>query len=93
MNNLRNHGLEDILIAVVDGLKGFSEAINAAYPETTVQTCIVHLVRQSLNFCGWKNRKAVAKHLKQIYQATHDRINGAKNIHPSHPHGGALDKG
>jgi transposase-like protein len=53
----------------------------------------VHLVRQSLNFCGWKNRKAVAKHLKQIYQATHDRINGAKNIHPSHPHGGALDKG
>lgn len=73
MNNLRNRGLEDILIAVVDGLKGFPEAINAAYPETTVQTCIVHLVRQSLNFCGWKDRKIVAKDLKQIYQATDDR--------------------
>jgi transposase-like protein len=73
MNNLRDRGLEDILIAVVDGLKGFPEAINAAYPETTVQTCIVHLVRQSLNFCGWKDRKAVATDLKQIYQATDDQ--------------------
>jgi transposase-like protein len=72
MNNLRNRGLEDILIAVVDGLKGFPEAINAAYPDTTVQTCIVHLVRQSLNFCGWKDRKPVAKDLKKIYQATDD---------------------
>ena len=72
MNNLRNRGLEDILIAVVDGLKGLPEAINAAYPETTVQTCIVHLVRQSLNFCGWKDRKIVASDLKQIYQAVDD---------------------
>ncbi len=72
MNNLRNRGLEDILIAVVDGLKGFPEAINAAYPDTTVQTCIVHLVRQSLNFCVWKDRKVVAKDLKRIYQATDD---------------------
>ena len=72
MNNLRNRGLEDILIAVVDGLKGFPEAINAAYPETTVQTCIVHLVRQSLNFCGWKDRKVVAKDLRRIYQAVSD---------------------
>ena len=77
----------------VKGAEQFRDRSNAAYPEATVQSCIVHLVRQSLNFCGWKNRKAVAKHLKQIYQATHDRINGAKNIHPSHPHGGALDKG
>jgi putative transposase len=53
MNNLKNRGLEDILIAVVDGLKGFPDAINAAFPDTTVQTCIVHLVRHSLNFCGW----------------------------------------
>ena len=52
MNNLRNRGVEDILIAVVDGLKGFPDAINAAFPDTTVQTCIVHLVRHSLNFCG-----------------------------------------
>ena len=72
MNNLRNRGLEDILIAVVDGLKGFPEAINAAYPDTTVQTCIVHLVRHSLNFCAWKDRKVVAKDLKRIYQATDD---------------------
>ena len=73
MNNLKNRGLEDILIAVVDGLKGFPEAINAAYPDTTVQTCIVHLVRHSLNFCGWKDRKEVAKDLRQIYQATDDK--------------------
>jgi len=72
MNNLRNRGVEDILIAVVDGLKGFPDAINAAFPEATVQTCIVHLVRHSLNFCGWKDRKTVAKDLKRIYQATDD---------------------
>ena len=72
MNNLKNRGLEDILIAVVDGLKGFPDAINAAFPDTTVQTCIVHLVRHSLNFCGWKDRKAVAKNLKRIYQAVND---------------------
>jgi len=72
MNNLKNRGLEDILIAVVDGLKGFPDAINAAYPDTTVQTCIVHLVRHSLNFCGWKNRKEVAKSLKHIYRAVDD---------------------
>ena len=73
MNNLRNRGVEDILIAVVDGLKGFPDAINAAFPDTTVQTCIVHLVRHSLNFCGWKDRKAVAKDVKRIYQATDDK--------------------
>jgi putative transposase len=72
MNDLRNCGVEDILIAVVDGLKGFPDAINAAFPETTVQTCIVHLVRHSLNFCGWKDRKNVAKDLKRIYQAIDD---------------------
>jgi putative transposase len=72
MNNLRNRGVEDILIAVVDGLKGFPDAINAAFPDTTVQTCIVHLVRHSLNFGGWKDRKNVAKDLKRVYQATDD---------------------
>jgi len=72
MNNLKNWGLEDILIAVVDGLKGFPDAINAAFPDTPVQTCIVHLVRHSLNFCGRKDRKAVAKSLKRIYQAVDD---------------------
>lgn len=73
MNNLRNRGVEDILIAVVKGLKGFPDAINAAFPETTVQTCIVHLVRHSLSFCGWKDRKNVAKDLKRVYQATDDK--------------------
>jgi putative transposase len=72
MNNLRNGGVEDILIAVVDGLKGFPDAINAAFPDTTVQTCIVHLMRYSLNFCGWKDRKAVAKDLRRVYQAVDD---------------------
>ena len=59
-----------MLIAVVDGLKGFPEAITAAFPQATVQTCIVHLVRHSLNFCAWKDRKAVAADLRRIYQAS-----------------------
>jgi transposase-like protein len=58
MNELRNRGVQDILIAVGDGLKGFPEAITAAFPETTVQTCIVHLIRHSMNFCSWKDLKA-----------------------------------
>ena len=69
MNELRNRGVEDILIAVVDGLKGFPEAITTVFPETVVQTCIVHLTRFSLSMCGWKERKAVAEELKKIYQA------------------------
>jgi putative transposase len=69
MNELRNRGLQDILIAVVDGLKGFPEAITAAFPEATVQTCIVHLVRHSLNFCSWKDRKAIAARLREVYGA------------------------
>lgn len=64
MNNLRNRGVEDILITVVNGPKGV--------PETTVQTCIVRLVGHSLNFCGWKDRKTLAKDLRRIYQATDD---------------------
>ena len=69
MTELRNRGVQDILIAVVDGLKGFPEAITAAFPETTVQTCVVHLVRHSLNFCSWKDRKAVAAKLREVYVA------------------------
>lgn len=69
MNELKNRGVQDILIAVVDGLKGFPEAITAAFPEAMVQTCIVHLVRHSLNFCSWKDRKVVAADLRRIYQA------------------------
>ena len=69
MNELKNRGLDDILIAVVDGLKGFPEAINAVYPQCLVQTCIVHLVRYSLNFCSFKDKKQVAADLKTVYSA------------------------
>jgi putative transposase len=69
LNELRNRGVEDMLIAVVDGLKGFPEAIEAIYPRTSVQTCIVHLVRYSLSYCNWRDRKMVAGELKGIYRA------------------------
>ena len=69
MNELRNRGVEDILIAVVDGLKGFPAAIEAVFPQTQVQTCIVHLIRHSLSFVTWQDRKAVVAALKPIYQA------------------------
>jgi putative transposase len=69
MTELRNRGTQDILIAVVDGLKGFPEAITSVFPKTVVQTCIVHLIRYSMHFASWKDRKAVAAALKPIYQA------------------------
>jgi putative transposase len=69
MNELRTRGVNDILIAVVDGLKGFPDAINAAFPQTQVQTCIVHLMRNSLSFVSWADRKQVVAALKPIYQA------------------------
>lgn len=70
MNELRNRGTEDILLAVVDGLKGFPEAITAVFPDAIVQTCIVHLLRNSMDFASWKDRKALAAELKGIYRAT-----------------------
>jgi putative transposase len=69
LNDLRNRGVQDILIAVVDGLKGFPQAIEAAFPETQVQTCIVHLLRHSMSFASYKDRKAVAAALKAVYTA------------------------
>jgi putative transposase len=69
MNELKNRGVEDILLAVVDGLKGFPDAINAAFPDTVVQTCIVHLLRNSMDFVSWKDRKGLAGALKEIYRA------------------------
>ena len=69
MNELKGRGISDILIAVVDGLKGFPEAINAVFPLTVVQTCIVHLIRHSLDFAAWKDRKPVAQALKTVYRA------------------------
>jgi putative transposase len=69
MNELRNRGVEDVLLAVVDGLKGFPEAILAVFPEATIQTCIVHLLRHSLDFVSYKDRRTVAAALKDIYRA------------------------
>jgi putative transposase len=66
---LKNSGVEDILIACVDGLKGFPEAIEATFPKAQVQLCIVHLIRNSLKFVGAKERKAVVGDLKAIYRA------------------------
>ena len=69
MTEIRNRGTHDVLIAVVDGLKGFPEAINAVFPDALVQTCIVHLIRYSMQFASWKERKAIAGALKPIYGA------------------------
>ena len=69
VNELRNRRVKDILIAVVDGLKGFPEAINAAFPQTLVQTCVVHLLRNALAYVSWQDRKQVVAALKPIYQA------------------------
>jgi putative transposase len=69
LNDLRRRGVCDVLIACVDGLKGFPEAITAVFPQATVQTCIVHLLRHSLDFVSWKDRKPVAAALKDVYRA------------------------
>lgn len=68
-NDLKTRGVEDILIAVTDGLKGMPEALEAVFPATTLQTCIVHLIRNSLGYAGWKDRKALAAALRPIYTA------------------------
>ena len=69
LTELKNRGLNDILIAFVDGLKGFPEAINSVYPQTHIQLCIIHMVRNSLKFVSWKDYKAVTSGLKAVYQA------------------------
>jgi len=74
LTELQNRGVEDILIACVDGLKGFPDAINTVYPETHVQLCIVHMIRNSLRFVSWKHYKAVTADLKLIYQADTEEI-------------------
>ncbi|MGF6857035.1 transposase-like protein [Paraburkholderia sp. CI3] len=72
-NELKTRGCQDILIAVVDGLKGLAEAIGAAYPRTAVQTCIVHLMRNSLEYGRYKDRKGVAAALRPIYAAASEQ--------------------
>jgi transposase-like protein len=68
-NDLKARGVQDILIAVADGLKGMPEALESAFPATTLQTCIVHLIRNSLDYANWKERKALATALRPIYAA------------------------
>jgi putative transposase len=69
LTELRNRGVKDIFIACVDGLKGFPQAIETVFPQAQVQLCIVHLVRASLNYVSWKERKQVAQELKTVYRA------------------------
>ena len=69
LTELQNRGLKDILIACVDGLKGFPDAINTVYPQTQIQLCIVHMVRNAMKYVPWKDYKAVAADLKKIYQS------------------------
>ncbi len=68
-NDLKTRGVADILIAVTDGLKGIGEALGAVFPATTLQTCIVHLIRNSLDFASWKDRKLLAAALRPVYTA------------------------
>ncbi len=68
-NDLKTRGTQDILIAVTDGLRGMEQALNAVFPSTTLQTCIVHLIRGSLDYASWKDRRAVAAALKPVYTA------------------------
>ena len=70
ITDIKNRGVQDIFIACVDGLKGFPDAINAVFPKAQIQLCIVHLLRRSLNYVPWQDRKAIAKDLKPIYTST-----------------------
>jgi len=70
LTELQHRGVEDILIACVDGLKGFPDAINSVYPDTHIQLCIVHMVRNSLKYVSWKDYKAVTADLKRVYRST-----------------------
>lgn len=78
VTELRNRGVKDIFIACVDGLKGFPEAIETVFPKTQVQLCLVHMVRNSLTYVSWKQRKEVADDLKTIYQAATVELAEAK---------------
>jgi putative transposase len=70
LTELKNRGVTDVLIACCDGLTGFADAIESVWPQATVQTCVVHLIRNSIKYCSWKDRKAVTRALRPIYQAS-----------------------
>ena len=74
LTELQNRGVQDVLIACVDGLKGFSEAINTVYPQTQVQLCIVHMVRYSLKFVPWKDKKKIASALNRFMIMFGERV-------------------
>ena len=100
-NDLKTRGVADILIAVTDGLKGMAEALGAVFPATTLQTCIVHLIRNSLDYASWKDRKPLAAALKPIYTAASAEAAAgragrlrARPLGPEVPHrGGGLAPG
>ncbi len=69
LSELKNRGVKDVLIACCDGLTGFPDAIEATWPKATVQTCVVHLIRNSIKYCSYKDRRKVVAGLKPIYQA------------------------
>lgn len=79
LNDIQRRGVQDILIASIDNLKGFSQAIEAVFPETKVQLCIVHQIRNSLKYVSYKDRKAVVVSLREIYQA-HDKEHAQKAL-------------
>ena len=81
LTELKNRGVKDILIVCIDGLKGFPQAIESVFPEARVQLCIVHMVRASLNYVNWKERKQVAADLKAIYRASTERQAELSLIH------------
>ena len=74
LNEIKNRGVEDVLIFSIDGLNGFNEAIKAVYPKAEIQRCVVHQIRNSLKFVSYKDRKNIAKDLKSIYQADTEEL-------------------
>ncbi len=85
MTELRNRGLRDVYIVCTDGLKGFPDAIGSVFPKAQVQTCIVHMIRASLNYVSWKEREALAADLKPIYRAPTAEAarTGARRLSPT----------
>ena len=74
LTELQNRGVEQILIACVDGLSGFPDAINTAFPDAKIQLCIIHMVRNSMKYVAWKDYKAVTAGLKRIYQSPTEKV-------------------
>jgi putative transposase len=83
LTELKNRGLQDILIACVDGLKGFPDAINSVYPQTHIQLCIIHMVRNSLKYVSWKDYKTVTSGLRTVWRWITSRQPGAINTRKS----------